>query len=89
MVNPSGNRSASYPDSFDTAAKQSLYDNLGNDEVLTAKIDTAVRYTKKADWLGDRFKEREIANAIRKETKGYDVDIVEVMERVKAQKEYQ
>lgn len=88
VVNPSGNRSASYPDSVDTAAKQSLYDNLGNDEVLTAKIDTAVRYTKKADWLGDRFKEREIANAIREETKGYDVDIVEVMERVKAQKEY-
>lgn len=88
VVNPSGNRSGSYPDSVDTAAKQSLYDNLGNDEVLTAKIDTAVRYTKKADWLGDRFKEREIANAIREETKGYDVDIVEVMERVKAQKEY-
>ena len=88
VVNPSGNRSASYPDSVDTAAKQSLYDNLGNDEVLTAKIDTAVRYTKKADWLGDRFKEREIANAIREETQGYDVDIVEVMERVKAQKEY-
>lgn len=88
VVNPSGNRSASYPDSVDTAAKQSLYDNLGNDEVLTAKIDTAVRYTKKADWLGDRFKEREIANAIREETKCYDVDIVEVMERVKAQKEY-
>lgn len=88
VVNPSGNRSASYPDSVDTAAKQSLYDNLGNDEVLTAKIDTAVRYTKKADWLGDRFKEREIANAIREETKGYDVDIVEVMDRVKAQKEY-
>jgi type I restriction enzyme R subunit len=88
VVNPSGNRSASYPDSVDTAAKQSLYDNLGNDEVLTAKIDTAVRYTKKADWLGDRFKEREIANAIREEIKGYDVDIVEVMDRVKAQKEY-
>ncbi|WP_299010403.1 type I restriction endonuclease subunit R [uncultured Shewanella sp.] len=88
VVNPSGNRSARYPDSVDTAAKQSLYDNLGNDEVLTAKIDTAVRYTKKSDWLGDRFKEREIANAIREETQGYDVDIVEVMERVKAQREY-
>lgn len=88
VVNPSGNRSASYPDSVNTAAKQSLYDNFGNDEVLTTKIDTAVRYTKKADWLGDRFKEREIANAIRDETIGYDVDIVEVMERVKAQKEY-
>ncbi|QQX80007.1 HsdR family type I site-specific deoxyribonuclease [Shewanella sp. KX20019] len=88
VVNPSGNRSASYPESVDTAAKQSLYDNLGNDEVLTTKIDTAVRYTKKAEWLGDRFKEREIANAIRQETASYKVDIVEVMGLVKAQKEY-
>lgn len=88
VVNPSGNRSASYPDVVDTTAKQSLYDNLGNDMVLTTKIDTAVRYTKKAEWLGDTFKEREIVNAIREETKGYEVDIDEVMRLVKAQKEY-
>lgn len=88
VTNPSQNSSSNYPDSVDTAAKQSLYDNFGKNEVLTTKIDTAVRYTKKADWLGDRFKEREIANAIREETADYDLDIVKVMDLIKAQKEY-
>jgi type I restriction enzyme R subunit len=88
VVNPTGNKGHNYPDTIDTSAKQAIYDNLGNDEVLTTKIDTAVRYTKKAEWLGDRFKEREIANAIREETASYEVDIVEVMVLIKAQKEY-
>jgi len=88
VVNPTGNKGHNYPDTVDTLAKQAIYDNFGNDEVLTTKIDTAVRYTKKAEWLGDRFKEREIANAIREEAAGYEVDIVEVMDLVKAQKEY-
>jgi type I restriction enzyme R subunit len=88
VVNPTSNKGHNYPDTVDTLAKQAIYDNFGNDEVLTTKIDTAVRYTKKAEWLGDRFKEREIANAIREETASYEVDIVEVMDLVKAQKEY-
>lgn len=79
---------SSYPASMDTSAKRALYDNLGEDELLVTKIDTAIRYTKKADWVGDRFKEREIANAIREETAGYEVDIQQVMELAKAQKEY-
>ena len=80
---------SNYPPSIDTNAKRAFYDNFGNDEVLATKIDTAIRYTKKADWAGDRFKEREIANAIREETAGYNVDIQGVMELAKAQKEYQ
>jgi type I restriction enzyme R subunit len=88
VVNPSGNNKSSYPDSVNSAAKQALYDNFGNDELLTTKIDTAVRYTKKADWVGDKFKEREIANAIRQKTASYDVEIGDVMALVKTQKEY-
>ena len=61
---------------------------LGKDDLLVAKTDTAVRYTKKADWHGDRFKEREIAFAIAEEIKNYEVEVREVMELVKAQKEY-
>lgn len=79
---------SSYPATMDTQAKRALYDNLGQDEVLTTKIDTAIRYTKKADWIGDRFKEREIANAVREETNGYDLDIKQVMELAKSQKDY-
>jgi type I restriction enzyme R subunit len=80
--------SFSYPSSLDSQAKRAFYDNFGKDEVLAAKIDSAIRFTKKADWVGDRFKEREIANAIREETAGYDIDIPSVMELAKAQKDY-
>ncbi|NWL14429.1 HsdR family type I site-specific deoxyribonuclease [Pseudoalteromonas sp. Scap03] len=88
VVNPTENSNQSYPTSVDTPAKQAIYNNFGNDEVLTTKIDTAVRYTKKADWLGDRFKEREIANAVREEAAGYDINIIDIMKLIKAQKEY-
>ena len=88
LQNPTQNTTQNYPASVDTPAKQAIYDNLGNDEVLTTKIGTAVRYTKKADWLGDRFKEREIANAVREEAAGYNINIVDVMELIKAQREY-
>jgi type I restriction enzyme R subunit len=74
---------------MDTQAKRAFYDNFGHDDVLATKIDSAIRYTKKADWVGDRFKEREIANAIREESKPYEVDIQSVMELAKAQREYQ
>ena len=79
---------ANYPPSMDSNPKRAFYDNFGQDEVLATKIDSAIRYTKKADWVGDRFKEREIANAVREETTGYEVDIQGVMELAKAQKEY-
>ncbi|SEI93658.1 type I restriction enzyme, R subunit [Allopseudospirillum japonicum] len=79
---------ANYPPSMDSNPKRAFYDNFGNDEVLATKIDTVIRYTKKADWVGDRFKEREIANAVREETAGYELDIQSVMELAKAQKEY-
>jgi type I restriction enzyme R subunit len=88
VVKPEGNTQSPYPSSIDTAAKRALFDNLGNDEVLAAKIDTAIRYTKKADWVGDRIKEKQVANAIREESAGYDVDIGEVLELAKNQQEY-
>lgn len=80
---------SNYPPSMDSNPKRAFYDNFGQDEQLATKIDTAIRHTKKADWVGDRFKEREIANAVREETTGYKVDIQGVMELAKAQKEYQ
>ncbi|MAM88328.1 MAG: restriction endonuclease subunit R [unclassified Hahellaceae] len=88
VVDPVSTSQSRYPVSVDTATKQSLYDNLGQDETLANKIDEAVRAIKKADWLGDRFKEREIANAIRESTEGYAIDIDAVMALMKAQKAY-
>lgn len=87
VLHPEGFTSE-YPSSMDSAAKRALYDNLGEDELLVTKIDSAIRLTKKADWIGDRFKEREVANAIRQEAEGYDVDIQKVMELARTQRDY-
>ena len=78
-----------YPPTLGTPAKKSLYDNLGKDENLTLCIDSAVRETKKEDWVGNCFKEREVAKAIRSAATGYNIDLKEVLELVKNQREYQ
>jgi type I restriction enzyme R subunit len=83
-----GHTTTDYPATIDSNTKRALYDNFGKDEQLATKIDEAIRHTKKADWVGDRFKEREIANAVRQETAGYEVDIQSVLELAKAQKDY-
>jgi type I restriction enzyme, R subunit len=86
---PTGTAQSTYPPSLDTAAKRSLYDNLGKDEVLAIRIDTAIRYTKKEGWIGNRFKEKEIARVIREEAARYNINVDEVLELVKNQREYQ
>jgi len=77
-----------YPESMDTRGKQSLYDNLGKNEELVTRIDTAIRYTKKADWKTNRFKRRDVEHAVREELGDYDVEVSEVIELVKNQLEY-
>ena len=56
---------ATYPADINTAAKRALYDNLGKSEGLATAIDTEIRKTKKDDWRGNKFKEKEVRNAIR------------------------
>lgn len=89
VVNPNKTSKSNYPASMDTMAKRAFYDNVGQDEILVIKIDTVIRYTKKADWKGDRFKEREVKNALGKELSDYpDIDIKAVLALAKAQSEY-
>ncbi len=88
VVQPSTAQSV-YPPSLDTVAKRSLYDNLGKDEALALRIDTVVRNTKKEGWVGNRFKEREVANVVREAAAGYNINVDEVLELVKNQREYQ
>lgn len=54
----------SYPAGIDTPAVQALYDNLGQDTALALSLDEKIRSVKKADWRGNKFKEREVRNAI-------------------------
>ncbi|MBL4575564.1 MAG: hypothetical protein JKY51_05630, partial [Opitutaceae bacterium] len=77
-----------YPASIDSQAKQALYDNLGRNEELAMKVDEAIRYTKKADWVGDRFKERQIKYAIEERVGEYEVDVDQILELAKHQEEY-
>ena len=41
-------------------ARRALYNNLDGDEELAVLMDEAVKYVKKADWNGNKTKEREI-----------------------------
>ncbi len=82
-----------YPAGIDTAAQQALYDNLGQDTTLTWALDEKIRAVKKADWRGNRFKEREVRNAIAAvlDTHVRDIeipDIETVFELVKNQSDY-
>ena len=63
---------------------------LSTDE-LTAKavaVDHAIRSVKKADWRGNRFKEREVRNAIKSQLGDNEDLVYHIFEIVKAQSEY-
>ena len=53
-----------YPDSIDTDAKRALDDSLDGNEQLALAVDKAVRDSKRADWIGNRLRERRVENAI-------------------------
>jgi type I restriction enzyme R subunit len=80
--------SSDYPASINTGPKRALYDNLGEDEELVLIIDRTIQQTKKADWVGNRFKEREIIKHLKDATEGRKLDVEKVMVLAKAQKEY-
>ena len=50
-------------------------------------VDRAIRSVKKADWRGNRIKEREVRNAIRS-VLGDDALVDRIFEIVKAQRDY-
>ena len=56
-------------------------------EARALAVDAAIRLVKKADWRGNRFKEREVRNAIKSEL---DADglVNTIFEIVKAQSDY-
>jgi len=75
------------PASLNTAAKRTLWNNLGNDEALAIQIDTAIMVTKSDGWRGNGAKENQIKQAIFKIVN--DVDEVErIFNIVRHQQEY-
>ena len=93
---------ASYPSSIDSGALRALFDNLqvrgptlSYDaeplvDLKAAKalaIDHAIRSVKKADWRGNKFKEREVLRAIKSELN--DENLAEqIFTIVKSQRDY-
>jgi type I restriction enzyme, R subunit len=78
----------SYPAGITSAPQRALYDNLGQDAELALRLDTAIRATKRDDWRGNRFKEKEVRNAIADALDGASASVDEVFEIAKAQREY-
>jgi len=79
---------ASYPKGVDTRAKQSLYDNLENDEIVAIAVDAVIHATKQDGWKGNMMKERQLRIAIKKALGTKDEMIDKIMELVKHQDEY-
>ena len=91
MVSKPENQS-SYPSSINSVALRSLYDNLDgavdSHEERALALDLAIRKKKKADWRGNKFKEREVRNVIKSEL-GDDVSLVNtIFDIVRAQSDY-
>ena len=86
-----------YSSNINTGALRALFDNLDalpEDRRAAAAraIDTAIRTTRRDDWRGNRFRRREVRNAIARlineEFSDYDLDIDAIFELVMNQNDY-
>lgn len=85
-LDPSKSKSK-YPSKINSPAKRSLYDNLDKNEDLAIKIDNEIKNIKKDDWRENKFKMREVRNAVSKFIDS-DQDIERIFDLVQKQKEY-
>ena len=95
---------SSYPQSIRSASLRALFDNMdgpadapvskgdestaGWRQAKALALDHAIRSVKKADWRGNRLKEREVRNAIKSELGDNEGFIDTIFEIVKAQSDY-
>lgn len=87
VTNSGGIDPTDYPKKVDTPAKKALFDNFNSDEEWVAKVDAAIHGSKRADWIGNPQKEREIAAAVYKALgDGHPID--DIVELAKKQYEY-
>lgn len=86
-----------YPSNIDTNPQRAFFDNLdtlpeNRRETASLTIDAAIRSTKQDDWRGNRFKRRQVRNAIagviREELSDYDLDVDMLLELAVNQGEY-
>ena len=86
-----------YPSNINTGALRALFDNLDtlpedHRAAAATVIDTAIRRTKQDDWRSNRFKKRQVRNAIarviQQEFSDYDLDVEALLELAVNQSEY-
>ncbi|MHB8585928.1 MAG: type I restriction endonuclease subunit R [Thermoplasmatota archaeon] len=77
-----------YPAAIKTAALRALYDNLNHDAGLAERVDSAVRDIMKAEWRGNKLKEKEVRIAIKSALGASDTRVDAVFEIVKRQHDY-
>jgi type I restriction enzyme R subunit len=75
------------PESIQTPAQRSLYNNLGKDESLAIAMDKAIKRVRKADWRGNHNKENEIKAEIFKILKDED-EVERIFPIIKQQNDY-
>ena len=61
---------------------------IGRRKETALTLDAEVRRVRKADWRGNRIKEREVRNAVRRVLGGDDALTERIFEIVKAQRDY-
>jgi type I restriction enzyme, R subunit len=60
-----GGAPSAYPSSVKTAAQRALFNNLGKDEDLAIKVDSAVLENRMDGWRGHALKTKRVRNAIK------------------------
>lgn len=80
--------SSAYPKTLNSKAKRALFDNLNRDEKLAIELDEEITRTKKDDWRGNKLKEREVRNAIKKVLEKNGEELDRIFELVKNQNDY-
>ncbi|HRY99403.1 MAG TPA: Sir2 family NAD-dependent protein deacetylase, partial [Bacteroidales bacterium] len=82
-----GKRENQYPSQISTAARQALYDNLGENIELVLALDEDIRNSREDSWIGNILKERAVKYAILRHVGDRDLQN-KIFEIVKNQKEY-
>ena len=84
----SGPTAGAYPASLDCAAKRALFDNLGRDEALALKVDSAVRNGMQDGWRSNAMKLRMIRQKIAIALNGDKEQLDRILELLKNQNDY-
>jgi type I restriction enzyme R subunit len=81
---------AAYPAWADTHARRALVDfGLPGGEDMARAVDEAVLHSKKADWVGSRLKEKQVQTAVTDVLPDDFSQLDELMELLRAQRDYE